>query len=282
MDTSVNNSLQSALLRSCRHLLAPIVRMLLRGGVTWAEFAELGKEVYVDVARGEYGLQGRPTNSARVAMLTGLSRREVGRVKDVLEGDTPREAAPLDRLSHVLTGWHRDPEFLSADGTPLELESEGDRGSLDALLRRYAGDMPHGAVVKELDRLGLIARSDQKFKVLARSYVRNAGDPDRLRQAGIALHDHAETIAHNVDDERSGAARFERMATSSGLPRAHVAAFNRFVTERGQRLLEEVDDWLSGHSSAKSENSDDIAQETLRCGIGVYLIQNEAKGVDRD
>jgi len=282
MDTPATNSLQSALLRSCRHLLAPVVRMLLRGGVTWAEFADLGKEVYVDVARREYGLQGRPTNSARVAMLTGLSRREVGRVKDILEGAAPREAAPLDRLSHVLTGWHRDPEFLSADGKPLELEPEGERSSLGALLRRYAGDMPHGAVVKELERLQLVKRSNQKFKVLARSYVRNAGDPDRLRQAGIALHDHAETIAHNVDDERLGAARFERMATSNGLPQAHVAAFNKFVTEQGQRLLEEVDDWLTGHSLAKPGDSDVVAHETLRCGVGVYLIQNEAKGVDRD
>ena len=38
-------------LAACRHLLAPVVRLLLRSGVTWGEFADLSKEVFVDVAR---------------------------------------------------------------------------------------------------------------------------------------------------------------------------------------------------------------------------------------
>jgi hypothetical protein len=282
MSDTADNPMKSALLRSCRHLLAPVVRMLLRGGVTWAEFADMGKEVYVDMARRDYGLQGRPTNSARVAMLTGLSRREVGRVKDILEGEAPREPAPLDRLSQVLTGWHRDPEFLASGGEPLDLEADGEKNSLAALLRRYAGDMPHGAVVKELESLGLVARHNGRFRVTARSYVRSAGDPDRIRQAGIALHDHAETIAHNVNADRADAARFERMATSAALPAQHVSAFNDFVAERGQALLEEIDDWLDLRSRKDVEVSDGAAIDTLRCGIGVYLIQNEAKGVDRD
>ena len=42
------------------------------------------QEVYVDVARADYGIDGRPTNNSRVAMLTGLSRREVARVRDML------------------------------------------------------------------------------------------------------------------------------------------------------------------------------------------------------
>ena len=40
--------------------------------------------VYVDVAGRDYGLQGRPTNASRVAMITGLSRREVSRVRKTL------------------------------------------------------------------------------------------------------------------------------------------------------------------------------------------------------
>lgn len=282
MENSADNAFKKALLNSCRHLLRPVVRMLLRGGVPWAEFAELSKEVYVCMAREDYGLQGRPTNSSRVAMLTGLSRREVGRVKDVLEGEAERTPAPLDRLSQVLTGWHRDPEFLATGGAPLELPAEGNRRSMASLLRGYAGDMPHGAVVKELERLGLIERRGDLFKVTARNYVRSAGDPDRIRQAGVALHDHAQTIAHNVNQERSAAARFERMATSAALPKQHLVAFNSYVADRGQSLLEDIDDWLTVHSHTDADKSDSIAHETLRCGVGVYLIQDEEQGVDRD
>ena len=74
-------------IRSCRYLLLPVVRFLLRNGVTWDEFGELSKGAFVKVARDDYGIEGRPTNNSRVAMLTGLSRREVARVRDqLLEG----------------------------------------------------------------------------------------------------------------------------------------------------------------------------------------------------
>ncbi len=280
MNDSTDNSLRAALLRSCRHLLMPIVRMLLRGGVSWAEFADLSKEVYVDVARRDYGLQGRPTNGARVAMLTGLSRREVGRVKGIIEGEAPRESAPLDRLSQVLTGWHTDTDFLAADGTPKRLARNGAQDSMTALLQRYAGDMPHGAVLKELERLGLVVQDDGLLRVTARSYIRSAGDRDRIRQAGIALHDHAATVVYNVDADRAAPARFERMATTTALPSRHTKEFQTFAAQRGQALLEEIDAWLTEHSIEYDAAANALDAETLRCGLGVYLIHDESRGAE--
>ena len=58
-------------IKSCRYLLLPVVRFLLRHGVTWSEFRDLSKDAYVHVARSDYGIQGRPTNNARTAILTG-------------------------------------------------------------------------------------------------------------------------------------------------------------------------------------------------------------------
>ena len=77
---------QQPIKNACHHLLRPVVRMLLRSGITWKDFAELSKGVFVEVAREDYGLRGRPTNSSRVALLTGLSRREVARVRDLADG----------------------------------------------------------------------------------------------------------------------------------------------------------------------------------------------------
>jgi hypothetical protein len=76
--------LKDQIIESCRYLLLPLVRFLLKQGVTFAEFAELAKEAFVLVAREDYGVQGRPTNNSRVAMLTGISRREVSHIRDRL------------------------------------------------------------------------------------------------------------------------------------------------------------------------------------------------------
>jgi len=75
------------MLKACRAMLRPIVRLLLKNGVMWKEFAEVSKNVYVDVAGSEYGISGRQTNASRVSILTGLSRREVKRQRHLREGD---------------------------------------------------------------------------------------------------------------------------------------------------------------------------------------------------
>lgn len=281
----------SPLFSACRHLLEPIARLLIRSGMSWADFAELSKQAFVKVARQDYGLQGRPTNTARVAILTGLSRREVTRVKNVLTGREPTGTAPASRISQILTGWHTDSEFLAADGSPAELPRDGDTGSFAALLKRYAGDMPHGAVSKEMEQLGLVVRGDSGLKVTARDYIRSPGDPDMLRQAGVALHDHAATVVHNVDPDRASPPMFERMATRAELSPADADAFREFVAGRGQQFLEEMDAWLAARDASRAEREDardsgnagtDKRKEAVRTGIGLYLIHDRTQGTRKD
>jgi hypothetical protein len=267
-------------LRAVHRLLRPVVRVLLRNGVSWDEFAELGKKTFVEVARDDYGIQGRPTNTSRVALLTGLSRREVMRVKELLaRGDTVEEGKPTNRISQILTAWHVDADFLTADGKPADLPLRGDGASIATLLSRYAGDMPHGAVIKELAQLGLIRDVPGGYRVMSRDYIRSAADPDLMRQAGVALHDHAATIAHNVDAKRTEPARFERMATNTALPRRHVRAFREFVANEGQAFLERIDAWLAARSLAARDNDSGRSrrERPVRTGVGVYLIHDDER-----
>ncbi len=264
-------------LAACRHLLAPIARLLLRSGVTWGEFAELSKEVFVDVARRDYGIQGRPTNNSRVAMITGLSRREVTRVRDVLIGEAHAQEAPSSRVAQVLSGWHVDPEFLDDDGQPVVLPVNGERRSIAALLKRYAGDLPHGAFLKELQQLGLVEKvGNEGFRVLARDYLRGAADPDIVRQLGVALHDHGATLTHNVNTKRTEPARFEGMASTPRLAPRYARLFAKFAGERGQAFLEEVDAWLVRHEVKRSDKKESDKQG-VRVGMGVYFIRDDAR-----
>jgi hypothetical protein len=271
---------KTQVLSALRHVLRPLVRVVLRNGVTWNQFEELGKEVFVQIAREDYGLQGRPTNNARVALITGLSRREVMRVKAVLLGQNDPTTPAPGRISQILTAWHVDPLFLAADGTPALLPASGDGPSIATLLRRHAGDSPHGAVLKELQDLGLVVRTAQGFRVLARDYIRSAADPDLLRQAGAALHDHATTVAHNVDAKRKGPARFERMATHRSFPRRHLREFDAYVETEGRLFLERIDAWLTARAAAGRDTpaATDKSEPTARVGVGLYRIHEEERG----
>jgi hypothetical protein len=275
-DEKLTVEVKEHVIRSCRYLLLPVVRFLLKHGVTWNEFGELSKEAYVKVAREDYGIEGRPTNNSRVAMLTGLSRREVARVRDALLDGKERAAEMQgNQISRILTGWHLDGEFTDEDGQPKDLSATGPSGSLSALLKRYAGDLPHGAIRKEMQQRRLIEELDNgDLRVLKRDFVYSELDPEIVRQLGIALHDHAATLEHNLDSNRPSARRFEAIANNERVTPRAVNAFQKLVESRGLEFLEDIDVWLTEH---EIESKDDTHAETVRLGVGVYLIYDESE-----
>jgi len=272
MDSTV---LKEHVIQSCRYLLQPVIRFLLRHGVAWNEFSELSKDVYVTAARQEYGIQGRPTNNSRVALLTGLSRREVSRVRDrLLDGEVQLDAMHGNRISQVLTGWHVDGEFTDADGQPKDLPVSGPTGSLSNLLNRYAGDLPHGAIRKEMRQRGLIEElTSGLVRVLERDYVFSRLDPEIIRQMGVTLHDHAATLEHNLNEDRPSPRRFEAMADNARLSPKAFQEFQSLVETRGISFLEEIDAWLSGN---EIDDSKTASTRSVRLGVGVYLICDES------
>lgn len=268
--------IKEQVIKSCRYLLLPVVRFVLRHGVTISEFAELTKDAYVQVARQDHGIDGRPTNNARVALLTGLSRREVAKIRDrLLEGGLPVEDKQGNRISQVLTGWHVDSEFTDAEGRPKVLAATGTTGSLSSLLRRYAGDLPHGAIRKEMLQRALIEeRSEGNYRVLKRDYVYSDLDPEIITRMAVALHDHASTLTHNLDEKRQSAPRFEAIADNAYIKPSTYKAFHKLVEERGLSFLEEMDGWLAEN---EVETTTDSSPRTIRLGVGVYLIYDESK-----
>ena len=263
-------------IKSCRYLLLPVVRFVLRHGVTVNEFTELTKDAYVQVARGDYGIDGRPTNNARVAMLTGLSRREVAKVRDrLLDGGLLAEDNKGNRISQILTGWHVDTEFTNENGQPKVLPATGSAGSLPSLLKRYAGDLPHGAIRKEMQQRGLIEElKDASYRVLKRDYVYSDLDSATVDRMGCALHDHAATLEHNLNEERLSAPRFEAIADNAKVKASTYRAFHKLIEERGLSFLEEMDAWLSEN---EVETSTDTNANNVRLGVGVYLIYDETE-----
>lgn len=257
-----------------RHALRPLLRFLLRHGITWDEFAGLAKESYVDVARETFGLQGRPTNNARVAMMTGLSRREVARIRDrLLEPEADPAGRTGNRVSRILTGWHADDEFTDENGVPKLLPAEGETGSLQSLLSRYAGDLPHSAVRKEMLQKGLMeVAADGAYRVLKRDYTYSALNPEVVQQMSVALHDHAATLEHNLNEAREGPRRFEGLADNASMSARSAQTFMQLVESRGLEFLQEMDLWLSAHEQDRNAGA---GKKEVRMGVGVYLIYED-------
>ena len=269
--------LKISALAACRRMLRPVVRMLLKHGVMHKEFVELSKELYVDIARSEYGLRGRPTNVSRVALLTGLGRKEITRVKNRLaSAPTDHESThQQDRIARVLAGWYQDPDYLDSHGQPLALPMEGPSPSYEDLLRRYGGDVPAITIHRELLRVEAVRLSDDdRIHVRRRNYRLDTADPEALTRAGSVLEDLGRTVTHNLYHSPNELSRFEARASNVRIPTSAIPAYREFLYAESQAFLERVDGWLSDHEVSRDAHD----QDSQRLGIGMYWIQSDSGG----
>src|SRR5512137_296675 len=255
MDQVVPRPIVNASLRWLR----PIARWLLKSGVTWKEFAELSRGVFIAVAEQEFGLRGRPTNVSRIALLTGMTRREVRRYRES-EVETPLEDVraedDLNHASRVLAGWHLDPEFIDDLGKPRALDAKGEGATFERLVRRYAGDIPVTALIKELVRSSSIERTtDGRYRALRRFYMPRAMDGQAVERAGAVIADLAATVEHNLSRDAAEPPRFEGRAQNRHVDPRQLPAFRAFMEREGQAFLERCDEWLSAHEAQQGEGT---------------------------
>ena len=180
MRSSAQDKLLSILLKA----LKPLVHMLLEAGIGHREFSEIAKKAYVDVATKNYGIRGRATNISRVAVMTGLTRKEVKKIRDMDgKGSDPDPRLKPIPASVVLSAWYNNDRFKDADGNPAILEFDADGDSFRQLVKEYAGDIPPGAIRTELKRTGAIeVLSGGRVKALRREFVEPEGF-DRMARA---------------------------------------------------------------------------------------------------
>jgi Family of unknown function (DUF6502) len=263
----------------CRAALRALVRMLLKHGVMHRELVELSKEIYVDVARRDYGIRGRPTNVARMALLTGLDRKEITRIKKKLDDqrrDEETDTTPQrqqDRVSRVLSGWHQDPNYVDAGGKPRILPLNGPAPSYADLVKRYGGDVPPSTILRELKRTGAVrVTSGEALEVQRRNYRLDTVSTEALARAASVLADIGHTVTHNLYHDARQQSRFEARASNVNIPPRALPAYREFIYRESQAFLERVDAWLSQHEVPDAEAQRTAAQ---RVGVGVYWIQSD-------
>ncbi|MEL7186936.1 MAG: DUF6502 family protein [Pseudomonadota bacterium] len=151
---------QNTVLDAFQLVLRPIIKILLRYGIGFSQFAETVKTAYVDVASSEFGIRGRPTNISRVAVMTGLTRKEVRRLRTKMEGGEDTVKVKTTPITEVLHRWHSDEDFLDENGRPLVLSFSGGSPSFVDLVKKHGGDIPPGAMRTELKRVDAVEEDE--------------------------------------------------------------------------------------------------------------------------
>ncbi len=251
------------------------MRILLSYGVAYDAFAEIAKRVYVAVATDEFGIPGRKQSKSRVSILTGLSRKEVLRVKRLPNPDDLGAAQRYNRAARVISGWVRTPIYLDASGNPADLPFEGGNASFSELVRFFSGDAPARAILDELLRVGAVERTPAgKVRLLERSYIPTKGQVEKIGILGTDTSDLISTIDHNI--RREDVPFYQRKVCYDNLPSEALPQLKRMAGRKAQKLLEDLDRWLSARDRDVNPRAGGTGKR--RAGVGIYYFEDDPGG----
>jgi len=277
----MRSEVQKTLLVALASMLRPIVSLTLRCGLSSQEFAEIARSVFISVASDDYGIRGRPTNISRVAAMTGISRKEIRKLREQAHSPNWTPEIETSPASTVLHHWHYDPDFSVSAGKPKPLSLTGQK-SFSELVRRYAGDIPVGAMKTELERAAVIIEDADRRVVAIKHYLHPAEfDEDFVRNIAFSIQNLTTTIIHNTNllqsenfsaeiNEKYG--RFERFAWANHVNADAADVFRTWIRNEGSEFLERADDWI-GEKELPQSQWESGPSKTV--GVGVYYFEDD-------
>lgn len=246
----------------------------MKAGVGYREFAEVAKCAFVDVSTSDFGLRGRPTNISRVAVMTGLTRKEVKRLRDKISAGTEVESTKVIPLSEIIHQWHTDPDYVDDKGNPLKLMFDGSDLSFASLVKKYGGDIPPGAMRTELKRVKAVEEVPGGTLVVKRRHIR-AVETEKLVQfaLGTALLGLANTINFNIGKTEENS-WVQRVATTRRIRNDDKLRVRRISRDRAEEFVTSIDDLFSAYETIYPEESAESDESVV--GVGVYYFELES------
>lgn len=237
---------KNSLIASCRRILEPLTRILIRFGIGAGELNALIEQEYVKSAIRQLARSGELVTSSRIAIITGLPRNIVASIVESLDEDSTRRVGSLiQRAQRVLTGWYEDREFQTREGDPLVLELAGSGKTFNMLVERYVGGgVRASGVLKELVASGAVKMTrDGAVRAMRRSAAAGGADPETVKQLGEYTNALLAAFEHNLTSgplEQVAIRGIVRQADASIVPlfRAQMAKRAEILVEGAEAFLE--------------------------------------------
>jgi hypothetical protein len=174
---------QDTSLKELLHDLAAVLPL----GITPKAFATISREAFVLAAARSAKLRNGKINQSRVSAQTGLARADIRRI---LSADNRRSITiqPKAPIELACIGWTSDRAFLDRSRRPKQLPINGRRSSFASLAKKYAPDVPHRALLRELERTGAVVVRDGKVRLTAPAAKKQRASALAEREPIQAIH----------------------------------------------------------------------------------------------
>jgi uncharacterized protein DUF6502 len=256
-------------------ILRPLVKRLLARGVPFGEVEARLRELFVEVAERELALPGRRQTDSRVALLTGINRKEVRRIRSA-ERTPGRRSFSMNYATSVISRWLTDPQTADRAGRPRPLPYQARRGpSFMKLARKVTADLAPRVLLDELVRAGIVELDADHVVVLkSDAYVPRRKPAESLQILAEDPPELIDTILRNTFAEEPELL-LQRKVYYDNLGSDAAALIRAKMRREGERFLRRVNRLLAAHD--RDRNPKAAGGERYYAGIGVYFFDARAQ-----
>ena len=264
---------RSALVLMCRRVLHPLVRILVRFGVSAGEFKAIVDSVYAHAGSEYLVEQGERMTYSKLAVITGINRAFLPAILANPQDEfRPRSNTQLHRAARVLNGWYDDRLFKTSLGDPAVLPIDGENHSFRQLVELYSGGVYYQTMLSELERVGAIRLlSGDRVRAVRRTPVTGGANLESILTTGETAGDLLNTLEHNLTapaDEQLPVRALISVADPRALP-----LFRAQLGKRADGLLEVLDLFLRSHPPVAAEPGE--AKSEIELGAAVIAIRRK-------
>jgi hypothetical protein len=265
----MNDTINTIINQSAMKILRPLIRVLLRNGVSCGSFEELARKAYVDEAFAIGKKNQQKTTVSSVSAQTGLSRKEVKRLNELEQTQRVDVEQKYNRAVRVISGWVNEDRFTDAQGKTKALPLGDEDDSFAALVKQYSGDITPKAMLDLLLNAECIKVEDNMAHLIKQAYVPGKDSEEIIRILGTDTSELLNTIDHNLTGDDSNNKRYQRKVSSALLNKDAVDKFKRLSNKQSQALLEQLDAWITEHEvEADDENASYVS-------LGIYYYEQQ-------
>jgi hypothetical protein len=246
--------------------MRPLARAMIQGGLTFPAFVELARRAYVESAEQDFAVDGAPSSHSRIAVLTGVHRKELRRLAGA-RADEPGPPAALALSAKVVAVWTGERAYLDAAHQPRPLSRTAAAGepSFEQLVASVSKDVRSRALLDEWLRQGMVADEDGLIRLRRAAFVPAEGYADKAYFFGRNLGDHIAAGAHNLAGGQPPL--FDRAVYYDRLQPDSIAALRRLIDAKATALLLEINQAASALAAQDRAKGDGGCRFTL----GAYL-----------
>jgi len=232
----------------CRRILQPLVRILVRFGVSAGELKAIVDSVYAHVGSEYLAEQGERVTFSKLAVITGINRAFLPAILANPQDEFhPRSQTQLHRAARVLNGWHDDKLFQTNLGDPAVLPIDGEQRSFRQLVELYSGGVYHRTMLSELERVGAIRlASGGRVRAMRRNPISGGANLDSLLTTAETAGDLLSTLEYNLS-----APLGQQLPVRSLIGQVDIGALPLFRTQLDRRadgFLEVIDLLMRSHA----------------------------------